>query len=260
MSFSVNTNTAAMNANLNASNTNSTLDKSLTALSSGDKLSSAAYDASGLTIANGLSSQVAGLGQTIMNANESIGMYQIADGAMQGYSDNLDKIRVLTLKASNATMSDANRESIQKEIDGLMKASDSIANSTSYNGINLLNSAGDGSELPNIADVRTSSFIGEIDVTTEEGRVGALENIDKAMKDSGEIRSNIGASINGLASTIRNTSVTQINTAAAESQIRDVDFALESANFSKANLNALIGSFVQSQANAIAGNAVDLLK
>jgi len=260
MSFSINTNVAAMNANLDAKNASATLDRNLAALSLGEKLGSAAYDASGLSIANGLSSQVSGMGQTIMNANESVGMYQIAEGAMQGYGENLDKIRVLTLKASNPTMNAANRQSVQAEINGLLKASDLIASSTNYNGMTLLNSSGDGSSLPNVADLSTSSFIGAIDVTTEEGRVASLENVDSAMKNLGEIRSNVGASINGLASTIRNMSVTQVSVASAESQIRDVDFALESANFSKANLNAQIGSFAQSQANAISQNAMDLLR
>ena len=260
MSFSVNTNVSAMNATLNANSANASLEKSIAALSSGSALPNAATDAASLSIANTLSSQVSGLGQTIMNANESVGMYQIADGGLQGYKDNLDQIRVLTLKASSPIMSDANREGIQQEINALMKSSDQIANSTSYNGINLLNQGGDGSSLPNVADVRVESFIGVIDVTSEEGIASSLENIDNAAQSLGDIRANIGASMNGLESTIRNTSVTQINTAAAESQMRDVDFALESANFSKANMSAQIGSFVQSQANSLSQNSINLLR
>ena len=252
MSFSINTNTSAMTTNLNSNKSNNALDKSLGFLSSGSKLGSAANDASGLTIADQLSAQVSGLGQMIMNANDGIGMIQIADGAMSGINDNMSKIRELTLKASSPIMNSANREAIQNEINGLMESSNQIAQSTSYNGINLLN-GGDGS-LADVGSINNAS----IDVTTEDGLSSALETIDGALGDINKILTDLGASQNKLVSEIRNTSVSQINAASAESQIRDVDFAAESANFSQQNLMSQIGSFAQAQANATASNVTRL--
>lgn len=274
MSFSINSNINAMTANLHSNLQNKTLNDSLGFLSSGSKLGSAAYDASGLSIANQLSAQVGGLGQAIMNSNESIGMIQIADGAMQGINDNMQRIRTLTLQASNGIMNADNRAAIQKEIDGLLQSSDDIAKQTSYNGIKLLDgsggSTGDGTfttqigansgdtQSLTIADARAVSLLGSIDVTTESGRDDALSSVDSALKSIGDSRAALGASQNQLMSNIRNVSVTQVNTAAAESQIRDVDFAQESANFSQANLMSRVGSFAQAQSNASAANVTKL--
>ncbi len=251
MSFSVNTNISAMTANLHLNNSNKTLENSLSFLSSGSKLGSAANDASSLSIADKLSAQVSSMGQEIMNANNGIGMIQIADGAMSGVNDNMNKIRELTLKASSPIMNNANRASIQNEINGLMESSNQIVSSTSYNGINLLNGA-DGS-LANVGSLA-------IDVTTKDGLSSALDSIDSMMQKYGKVRTDLGASQNALESQIRNTSVSQINAAAAESQLRDVDFAAESANFSKANLMSQIGSFTQAQSNATASNITRLFQ
>jgi flagellin len=258
MGFQINNNLPAMNANLNLSLNNSKLDKSLILLSAATKLNSAADDASGLSIANKLSSQVSEMGQSIMNLNISVGMTQVADGAMRGISDNTDKIRELTMRASNASLNADNRASIQSEINGLMKSSGQIASTTSFNGINLLDGSGVGKVS---ADARMSTiFSSFIDVTTQENATVSLDVIDAGIANISSIRSSFGALQNQMESDIRNTSAMQISTASAESQIRDVDFAAESANFSKTNLMSQIGSFVQSQSNTSAENAMRLLK
>ncbi len=276
MSFSINTNISAMQANLHLNLSNQRLNNSIDMLSSGSKLGNAANDASGLTIANQLSAQVSGLGQAIMNSNDSIGMIQIADGAMSGISDNMDRIRELTLKASSGIMNDANRAAIQQEIDGLLESSDQIVNSTSYNGIKLLNGTGGGlgdgtfvtqsgansgdTQSMKIGDASVLSLLGSIDVTSADGLDAALESIDRARGSIDNIRSELGASQNQLMSNIRNISVTQVNVASAESQISDVDFAQESANFSQANIMSQIGSFTQAQANTTAANVTRLFQ
>ncbi|MDO8454472.1 MAG: flagellin [Sulfurimonas sp.] len=276
MSFSINTNVASMNANLNSNSASGGISKNLSALASGSKLSSASYNISGLGIADKLSSYISDLGQAIMNANESVGMLQVADGALQGYRDNLDRVRVLTLQASNDTMSSDDKAIIQKEIDGLLKSSDDIAESTKYNGMKLLDGTGgsfgngtfvtqtgaDGgaTQSVTIGNTKVSSLVGSIDVMTQVGALSAMDTIDSAMSKIGDIRSTLGASQNQLESTIRNISVTHINLASAESQMRDVDFAAESANFSRQNIMNQIGSFAQSQANAGASNVAGLLQ
>ena len=276
MSFSINSNISAMRANLNSNIKNQGLDNTLGMLSSGSKLGNAAYDASGLGIANQLSAQVSGLGQAIMNSNDTIGMIQVADGAMSGINDNMERIRVLTLQASNGILGENDREIIQKEIDGLLESSDDIAKTTRYNGINLLDGSGgttgDGTfstqsgadsgdtQDVHIADAQVASLLGSIDIRTEAGRTSALESVDSALSSIGDSRAELGASQNQLMSNIRNISVTQVNVASAESQIRDVDFAQESANFSRANIMSQVGAFSQAQANASASNVTRLFQ
>ncbi|MDF1875271.1 flagellin [Sulfurimonas sp. SAG-AH-194-I05] len=254
MGFSINTNIGAMNANLNLNQNNQTLQNSLGALSSGTKLGSSSNDAASLSIANGLSSYVREMSQSIMNANDSIGMIQIADGAMSGISENMDKIRDLTLRASNGTMNSANRMAIQKEIDGLMKSTNQMSNSASYNGIQLL--SGSDTSLADTGGIQGLS----INVLEDGFLEQSLEAIDGARGSIDSIRSDLGASQNGFESQIRNTSVARINAASAESNLRDVDFAQESANFSQANIKAQIGSYVQAQSNAVASNVTRLFQ
>jgi len=278
MSFSINTNVGSLMANLHNGATSNTLSKSLGMLSSGSQIGSASYDAAGLGIANQLSAQVSGLGQAIMNSNESIGMMQVADGAMQGINDNMQRVRELTLQASNDTMSADDRANIQKEVDALLKSSNDIANQTSYNGIKLLDGSGGSSgngtfisqagadsndtQATQIGDASTSSLFagGTIDVTTAAGRTSALDMLDSAVKNIGDIRSDLGAGQNQLMANINNISVTQVNSAASESAMRDLDFAQESAHFSAATLHAQIGSFAQAQANASAENVTRLFQ
>jgi len=267
MSFSINTNVGAMTANYNSNLKNNALHNSLDALSSGSKLTKSANDAASLSISDKLLAQISGQGQAIMNSNDSIGMMQIADGGLQGIGDNIDRIRVLTLQASNGTMNADNRATIQKEIDGLLESSDDIAKQTSYNGIKLLDGTGgdgngtfttqSGADAGNslsvtIGNSDIASLLGSVDVTTQSGRDSALDSIDGALKSIGDTRATLGASQNQLMSNIRNTSLSQINEASAQSQMEDVDFAQESANFSSANLMSQIGSFAQSQVNASA--------
>ncbi|MDF1883399.1 flagellin [Sulfurimonas sp. SAG-AH-194-C21] len=273
MSFSLNTNIGSQQSNLYANQNSLNMNKSLNALSSGNKLTQSANDAASLAISNKLLALVSGSGQAIQNSNEMVGLYQVADGGLSGIEDNTQRVRVLTLQASNDTLSSSDRENIQKEIDALSESSLDIANSTSFNGINLLDgsggSQGDGTfvtqtgadngdtQSTTIADIRTS--IPTVDVTTQSGRDAALANIDSGLSAINDTRATIGASQNSLISNIRNTSVSQINAASAASQLRDVDFALESANFSRQNILAQTGGFAQAQANSRNSNIASLL-
>lgn len=255
MGFSINTNVPSMNSNLdlNANSLNSK--KVLASIATALKINSAADDASGMMIANRLSSQASTFAQEIMNANESIGMIQIADGAMGSISENMDKIRTLSVQASSGTLDESGKTIIQNEINALMKSTSDIVNTTSYNGLNLLNnSAGSGLNL------QVDSILSfSIDVMSKEGAAASLDQIDEAMKSINSVRSDLGSTQNKIESNMKNLFSAQINTTAAESQIRDTDFAKESANFSKANLLSKTGSFIQSHANISHANIGVLL-
>jgi len=116
------------------------------------------------------------------------------------------------------------------------------------------------SDLGDDFDVSIGNAANTADVTTREAAEDTIMTMDFALKQLDAIRSNIGSTQNQLESTIRNISVTQVNVASAESQIRDVDFASESANFSKNNILAQSGSYAMSQANAVQQNVMKLLQ
>jgi flagellin len=104
------------------------------------------------------------------------------------------------------------------------------------------------------------SNLSNIDVTTLEGAMKAIDTVSAAITNLDTIRSDLGSVQNQIVSTINNISVTQVNVKAAESNIRDVDFAAESANFSKFNILAQSGSYAMSQANAVQQNVLKLLQ
>ncbi|MEW5831660.1 MAG: flagellin, partial [Campylobacterota bacterium] len=108
--------------------------------------------------------------------------------------------------------------------------------------------------------VTSANTLDTVDVTTRKKAEFAIIKADYALKDINSIRSDIGSVQNQLEATVRNISVTQVNVTAAESQIRDVDFAAESANFAKLNILAQSGSYAMSQANAVQQNVLRLLQ
>ncbi|AFV96444.1 hypothetical protein B649_00650 [Candidatus Sulfuricurvum sp. RIFRC-1] len=138
MGFRINTNIAAMNAHSSANANNRNLDSSLSKLSSGLRINTAADDASGMAIADSLRSQSSALGQAIANANDGISIVQIADKAMDEQIKILDTIKTKATQAAQDGQTTASRKALQADITRLMESLDNIANTTSYNGQNLL--------------------------------------------------------------------------------------------------------------------------
>lgn len=141
MGFKINTNIAAMNSHSAALLNNRELDLSLGRLSSGLRINSAADDASGMVIADTLKSQANSLGQAVKNANDAIGIVQIADKAMDEQIKILDTIKTKATQAAADGQSSTSRAAIQEDIVKLMEELDNIANTTSFNGISLLSGA-----------------------------------------------------------------------------------------------------------------------
>ncbi|MEA2099750.1 MAG: flagellin [Campylobacterota bacterium] len=139
MGFRINTNIGAMNAHRNAANTNINLDKSLQSLSSGLRINTAADDASGLAIANSLRSQATGLGQSINNANDGIGVMQTADGALDEYENIINIVRTKAIQAASDGQNADSRMAIQRDITKLIEEAQNIAVTTQFNGQELLN-------------------------------------------------------------------------------------------------------------------------
>ncbi|EAK5248177.1 flagellin A [Campylobacter coli] len=138
MGFRINTNVAALNAKANADLNSKSLDASLSRLSSGLRINSAADDASGMAIADSLRSQAATLGQAINNGNDALGILQTADKAMDEQLKILDTIKTKATQAAQDGQSLKTRTMLQADINRLMEELDNIANTTSFNGKQLL--------------------------------------------------------------------------------------------------------------------------
>ncbi|EOG7057491.1 flagellin B [Campylobacter fetus] len=139
MSFRINTNIAAMNAHANAVGNNRDLSGSLGKLSSGLRIQTAADDASGMTIADSLRSQANALGQSIKNGNDAIGIVQTADKAMDEQIKILDTIKTKAVQAAQDGQNADSRRALQSDITRLLEELDNIANTTAFNGQQLLN-------------------------------------------------------------------------------------------------------------------------
>src|SRR5689334_14993368 len=139
MGLSVNTNIAAMNAYRNLSATNDSMSQSLQRLSSGYRINSAADDAAGLAISEGLQSQVGGLTQAVRNTQDATSVVQTAEGALNETTSILQRMRDLSVQASNSgSLNSTATASIQKEIVQLKQEIDRIAGTTTFNGTKLL--------------------------------------------------------------------------------------------------------------------------
>jgi len=273
--FRINTNIGAMNAHRSATMNNVGLDKSLNSLSSGLRINKAADDAAGLSIANKLSAQSQGLGQAIKNSNDGIGLVQTADGALEEYGNIIQRIRVLAVQSANDTQDVDSRSYLQKEVLALQEEARDIISTTRFNGIVLLDaSGGDGAgnflihtgaysnETQTIAigNAQTAGITNPLSVLDRANAELTIASMDNDIQSNDGMRATLGAAQNKLESTVRNISVTQVNVASAESQIRDVDFAAESANFAKHNILAQSGSYAMSQANSVQQNVLRLLQ
>ncbi len=138
MSQVINTNIASLNAQRNLSSSQGELATSLQRLSSGLRINSAKDDAAGLAIADRMSSQVRGLNQATRNANDGISLAQVAEGALGETNNILQRIRELSIQSANATNSASDRLALQSEVNQLIAELDRIANTTSFNGLKLL--------------------------------------------------------------------------------------------------------------------------
>lgn len=269
MGFRINTNVGAMTAHRNATLNNVQLDNSLTKLSSGLRINKAADDSAGLAIADKLKAQANGLGQATNNANDAIGLIQTADGALQEYTNIVQRIRTLAVQAANDTQDSASRSYIQTEVNRLISSASFINTQTKFNGKTLFTGSSftfhvgaySGETTKTTIDSMTASnVIGTAGVSTQSAAEATISAMDSALGTIDTLRASLGAAQNQLESVIRNVTTAQVNVTAAESQIRDVDFAAESANFNKRNILAQSGSYAMSQSNAVQQNVLRLLQ
>ncbi len=138
MALTINTNVASLNAQRNLGKSQTDLNKSMQRLSSGLRINSAKDDAAGLAISDRMTSQIRGLNQAVRNANDGISLAQTAEGALQESTNILQRMRELAVQSANDTNSDSDRSSLQSEVKQLQAELGRIAETTQFNGKNLL--------------------------------------------------------------------------------------------------------------------------
>ena len=138
MSSVINTNVASLNAQRNLSASQASLNTSIQRLSSGLRINSAKDDAAGLAISDRMNSQIKGMSQAIRNANDGVSMAQTAEGALSSSGDMLQRIRELAVQSSNSSNSASDRKALQTEVTQLTSELNRVANTTQFNGQNLL--------------------------------------------------------------------------------------------------------------------------
>jgi flagellin len=276
MGFRINTNVSSLSAQRSLSQTNKAQEGVLSKLSSGSRISQAADDAAGLAISEKLKAQIRGTNQATRNANDGISMVQTAEGGLNEVSNILVRLRELSVQSASDTVGDTERKFSDLEYQNLKQEIERISQVTEFNGIKLLN--GEGEQLDFQIGIHNDAFkdrinydsqatnsrldnlgIGTISVQSKVGAQESLATIDKAIESVSGSRANLGALQNRLSSTVNNLQVSSENMSAANSRIRDTDYAETTAQNAKMNILSAAGTSVLSQANSSSQGALKLI-
>jgi flagellin len=270
MGLRVNTNLFSLNAQRNLTNVGSRLGGNFARLSSGLRIAAAADDAAGLGISERMRAQVRSLQQAGRNAGDGVSLTQTAEGALNELNGNLVRMRELAIQASNGTLNTGDRAVIDAEFQALVEEIDRVAGQTTFNGVALLDGSTTslsiqvGTESGETIDVTfedvTAATLGvNVDVTTSANAQTALDLIDTAIDTVSGFRGDLGAAQNRISSTIRSIANVAENLSAAESRIRDVDVAAETADLTRNSILQQAAVSVLAQANVQPQLALSLL-
>ena len=191
MAITVNTNVSALVAQRNLSNANNMLNQSLERLASGSRINSAKDDAAGLQISNRLEAQMSGIDVAVRNANDGISIMQTAEGAMNETTNIMQRMRDLSLQASNGSNSQSERTAIQEEVTALNDELNRIAETTSFGGKKLLNGSFGSSSFQIGGSSGEAVQIGLKSMRTDDINMGGFSYVANGMaSDSWEVKSN----------------------------------------------------------------------
>lgn len=279
MALSILTNVASLNAQRNLNATQEALGSSISRLSSGLRINKAGDDAAGLGISESLKASVRSLGQAQRNANDGISMSQVAEGAMNEMQGIVGRMRELSVQAANSTLGSTERGYIHTEFGQLSQEIDRISKVTNFNGQTLLdgkastgltfqvgiyNSSDDRISMSitklNTSTLGSTAKITNTSLSTVTNAQKAIGVFDAAIKNLSQARAKVGASQNRMSVTISNLSSSYENLSAANSRIRDVDVASETASLTKSQILSQAGLAVLSQANKLPQSALSLLQ
>ena len=275
----INHNMNAMNAHRNMGVNNNNAAKAMEKLSSGLRINRAGDDAAGLAISEKMRGQIRGLDQASRNAQDGISLIQTAEGALNETTNILQRMRELSVQAANDTNATSDRVAIRTELTALQDEITRIADTTKFNGKNLINAAAANGSALNQVGANSGEMITiqlenmratAVGVTTAlVSNVGSgsatdanklTTAIDTALVNVSTQRAKFGAIQNRLEHTIKNVDNTSENLQSAESRVRDVDMAKEMMNYSKNNILNQAAQSMLAQANQQPQNVLNLLR
>ena len=279
MALTVRTNMAAIGAINNLNRTQGSLTNSLSKISSGLRINRAADDAAGLAVATRMNSDNTSLKQAMRNTNDGISMVQTAEGGLNELHNILVRMRELSVQASNDTYSSDDRTMISTEMGQLKNEYVRIASTANFNREDILSGSDTSFDIQvgihNNADNRISinlaslnSTMGAVGLSFQGGVTGSgsvgnaqtnISTIDAALSEVATRRSRLGAIQNRLESALSEATSYSENLSSAQSQIMDVDYASESANMTRYQIQQQAGVAALAQAKAISQSILSLL-
>ncbi|MBL52677.1 MAG: flagellin [Pseudomonadota bacterium] len=238
-------------------------------LASGKQINSAADGAAAQQIIDRLTSQVEGNRQAVNNVYDGISLAQVAEGGLEGINNDVNRIRELSVQAGSGILSAADKQAIQSEITQLQENITQTIDQTNFAGKPLLSSDSEinfqvGAQAGQQISVNTRDIASElngvlnIDVTSQSSE-DVLAAADAAVEVVGSARGDLGAVQNQLASTARNLTQSDVNTAAARSRIQDTDYAQAVSQQAANDVLGQASLTVQAQANQQQGQVLSLL-
>lgn len=276
MGLRINTNVSSIAAQRSLGQTNTKQASNLSKMSSGSRIVRASDDAAGLAISEKLKANIRSVNQANRNANDGISLIQTAEGGLSEVSNIMIRLRELAVQSASDTVGASEREFSNLEFQSLKEEISRISNSTEFNGHKLLN--GTGEKLDFQIGVNNNEFedrvsydsaqinvglnqmgISELGVMNKEGARESLGAIDGALKHVSGQRAILGATQNRLTSTSNGLQVMQENLSAANSRIRDTDYAAAAAENARGNILSSAGTSVLAQANATGSAALKLI-
>jgi len=281
MGMSINTNVMSINAQRNSAANDNSLATSIQRLSSGLRVNSARDDAAGLAIASRMDAQARGMNVAVRNANDGISLVQTAESGMAVIGDMLQRMRELAVQGSNQTNSESDLTALKAEYDQLIEEITRTTESVKFNGVSLLDATddvllqvgADEDQTITISKDDSLNIAGDTDLTAATGSTfgttpadAAGDNganvtlIDDAIQAVNTFRSQLGSYQNRISYTISFLQSASENQQAARGRIMDADFAVETANLSRAQILKQAGTAMVAQANQLPQGVLALLK
>ena len=264
------------------SKTNRSLQKNLEKLATGLRINRASDDAAGLGVSENLRTQVRGTAQASRNVQDGMAAINIAEGAAGTIADILQRMRELAIQSANDTLTNLERTYTNQEFAALNDEINRVASVTNYNGMKLLEGAGatrfgntdsvlwiDANDARNVDSItvtietlnNSANGLNTVllDLMAQTSAVDAITTLDFAVDSVNVMRADMGAYINRLESTLNHLANSNTNQAAAESVIRDVDFAHETADYTRNQILIQSGTAMLAQANMVPQTVLQLL-
>ena len=267
MAQTINTNVSSLNAQRNLSQSQGSLMTSMQRLSSGLRVNNAKDDAAGLAIADRMNAQIRGINVAIRNANDGISLAQTAEGALATITDVLQRMRELSVQAQNGSNGTTDRANLDTEYQELSAEITRIASQTKFNGSAIVGASAGAQTFQVGANNGDTLTITTATVTTVTGGLTtsaaastALAAIDSQLDVITTNRATYGAAINRFQFAISSLQITGENQSAARGRIMDADFAMETANMSRAQILQQAGTAMVAQANQLPQQVLQLLK